>query len=116
MSVQSLYHVTLQLVKLLQKQVTKEERDEHIEEINQLLDLRDALMKEMKPPYTEAEMILGKEMLAFQENIDLKLKALKVQIQVDLNQLNKTKETNTKYVNPYQSLANDDGMFFDRKK
>ncbi|MBD8071406.1 flagellar protein FliT [Bacillus sp. PS06] len=116
MSVQALYKVTKQLVELLEKSVPKQERDDHIVQIEKHLEARELIMEQLKPPYTDEEMRLGRAMIEAQKLINEKLKTMKSQIQLDINQLNKTKESNNKYTNPYQSVSNGDGMFFDRKK
>ncbi|MFC4322481.1 hypothetical protein [Litchfieldia salsa] len=116
MSVEKLYRDTKQLIQLLENPVPKEDRDDYIANIEQMLESREQLMDKLNPPYTEEEMRLGKELIDDQKIIDEKFKMIKSQIQTDLNQLSKTKESNNKYTNPYQSLSNGDGMFFDRKK
>nr|WP_304216830.1 flagellar protein FliT [Fredinandcohnia onubensis] len=111
----SLYMSTKELVDLLSIPIQKENREEVIEMINTLLNSRDTLITEIKPPFKEKEKELGAEIVRMNKIIDSKLAEIKHEIQMDLAQLKKSKTSSIKYTNPYQAGPSD-GMFFDKKK
>ncbi|KAA0548796.1 hypothetical protein FZW96_06970 [Bacillus sp. BGMRC 2118] len=114
--VKQVYEVTSKLHQLLQQEETdSEKRDDVIEQIEQLLEDRQSLLDEMKGPYSDEEMQLGKQMIEYNTYIDRQLAKLRLMVQADMNKLKKQKSTNEKYVNPYKNV-NFDGMFFDKKK
>ncbi|MFD1779982.1 flagellar protein FliT [Fredinandcohnia salidurans] len=111
----SLFKATEELLAIVSQPIQKEMREEVIERINSLLVSRDTLITEIKPPFTEDESKIGAEIVRMNKIIDAKLAELKVEIQMDLAQLKKSKTSSIKYTNPYQSGPSD-GMFFDKKK
>ncbi|MEH7225060.1 flagellar protein FliT [Bacillus sp. JJ1566] len=111
----SLYHITKELLELVEQPISKENRDSIIEKITSLLDLRDRTIKEISPPYTDDENKVGTEIVRMNKIIDSKLAEIKLEIQTDLAQLKKSKATSKKYANPYQ-VGSADGMFFDKRK
>ncbi|MEH7235794.1 flagellar protein FliT [Bacillus sp. JJ1562] len=111
----SLSRVTEKLLDIVSQPIPKEKREEEIERINTFLDSRETLIPEIKPPFTEKEKQLGAEIVRMNKIIDAKLAEFKLEIQMDLAQLKKSKASSKKYSNPYQS-GPDDGMFFDKRK
>ncbi|RFB09489.1 flagellar protein FliT [Bacillus sp. HNG] len=111
----SLFMVTEELLDLLSLPIEKEKREEAIERINSLLDSRDNLIADIKPPYTEKEKQLGAEIVRMNKIIDAKLAEIKLEIQTDLALVKKGKTISKKYTNPYQ-VGPADGMFFDKRK
>ena len=112
-AVQEFYEATIELIQILQK--PQSERDEKILKVEELLEKREVLMKEIIPPYTPEEAELGKQVVQVNARLEELLGAEKVSIQKDIKNLQAKKESNTKYVNPYQNLSTD-GMFYDKKK
>ncbi|MGG1630246.1 flagellar protein FliT [Rossellomorea sp. NRS-1567] len=108
------YTITKQLKEALE-QVTDENRESTIEEVESLLEKRQSLLGNIKPPYTQEEQELGKQMIAWNGLIDRQLAQLRLQIKRDMNGLTKKKTSVQKYSNPYESLQYD-GMFYDKKK
>jgi flagellar protein FliT len=111
-SVALCYTITKQLKEALEH---TENRESTIETIESLLDKRQSLISAIKPPFTEEEHVLGKQMIVWNQEIDRKLSQLKSSIKRDLNGLSKKKTSVQKYSNPYESLQHD-GMFYDKKK
>lgn len=114
-AVKSLYLVSKQLYDLLQVEIKQEYRDSFILQVEELLGKRHLIIEEIKPPYSPDEKLLGAEVVKLNKVIDEKLAQLKQDIQLDLNQLKKTKTSTNKYTNPYESVSSD-GMFFDKRK
>lgn len=112
-SVRECYNLTKELQQVLQT-VTTENRDEVIEKIEVLLGKRDSILDQLKPPFTDEEKKLGKEMINMNVEINTKLNVLKSTIQRDINGLSKKKSSVKKYTNPYESV-NFDGMFYDKR-
>jgi flagellar protein FliT len=110
--VKRVYECTLQLTQLFE---AHQERDEKILQIEELLAQRETLLKDMSGPYSDEEKELGKQILILNEKLDEYLKKEKVEIQIDINNLNKKKESNNKYANPYENVSTD-GMFYDKRK
>lgn len=112
--VAELFRVTQTLYELLSEPVAKENRDETIETIEQLLSQRDGLIKQLKPPYTDEEQEMGMAIVSLNETINQKLQQLKQHIQQDLKAAKQKKIANQNYANPYQTISID-GMFYDKK-
>ncbi|WP_353654037.1 flagellar protein FliT [Bacillus sp. ISL-55] len=112
-AVKDFYEATLELIQILQKPL--EERDEKILKVEELLEKREVLMKGIVPPYTLEDAELGRQIVQLNTRLDQLLIAEKIWIQKDIKNLQTKKESNTKYVNPYQNLSTD-GMFYDKRK
>jgi flagellar protein FliT len=111
-NVSQFYKLTTQLIQLLE---SEEERDGKITQIESLMDRREQLMNEMIPPYTSEEIKLGQKIIQLNTKLSQLLQAEKKIIQKDIKALQAKKESNTKYVNPYQSFSTD-GIFYDKRK
>lgn len=112
-AVKQFYQLTIELIQLLGK--PQGDRDEKITRVEELLNQREALMKEIIPPYTPEEAELGKKLIQLNARLTQLLQTEKISIQKDIKGLQTKKESNTKYVNPYQNLSTD-GMFYDKRK
>mgnify|MGYP005993668611 CR=1 FL=1 len=108
------YTTTKQLKEALEL-VNDENRETTIEEMEALLEKRQSLLGNIKPPYTLDEQELGKQMIAWNAQIDRQLAQLRLEIKRDMNGLTRKKTSVQKYSNPYESLQYD-GMFYDKKK
>jgi flagellar protein FliT len=112
-AVKHFHQLTIELIRLLEHRHA--ERDQKINMVGELLDQREDLMREIVPPYTPEEAELGKRIVQLNAKLDQLLKTEKISIQKDIKNLQAKKESNTKYVNPYQNLSTD-GMFYDKRK
>lgn len=90
-------------------------REEYIETIDACLVKRETLLTELKRPEGEKETQLANELMSMNEVVNQRLKAVQVEIRMDINQLKKRKKTGKKYENPYDGPTTD-GVFFDSKK
>jgi flagellar protein FliT len=108
------YTITKQLKEALE-QVNDENRESTIEEVESLLEKRQSVLGTINPPYTLEEQEIGRQMIAWNGQIDRQLAQLRVEIKRDMNGLTKKKTSVQKYSNPYESLQYD-GMFYDKKK
>lgn len=111
-SVKQYYDETVELLSFLKGGGN---RDKRIEYISSSIERRQELVEQMKPPYTEYEMELGKKSIVLEKELQALLQAEKQLIQKDITSFAKHKQSRDKYINPYKSL-NFDGMFYDKRK
>lgn len=105
--------LTKEILKTL-NEVSEQNRDEKIELVENLLEQREELLKEIKPPFTEIEDGFGKEIIKLNQAIDTKMKLIQGNIKRDMNGIKNKKNVSKKYTSPYESLQND-GVFYDKK-
>lgn len=107
------YRVTVDLIKQLETSLGK--REEDITNIELSLNQREALIREMIPPFTPKEIEIGRELVQLNSKLEKMLETKKLMIKKDIKNLQTKKESNTKYVNPYRNVSTD-GMFYDKRK
>lgn len=96
----------------------EEQREKQIALIDKLLDARgqtiDLLLKESENPLKghKDEVLLK----ALNKGILERLDVFKTHILSDMKQLQTSKKSESRYMNPYSALGNMDGTFFDGKK
>ncbi|MEF2095987.1 flagellar protein FliT [Bacillus sp. CFBP9009] len=113
MVIRTFHDLTAELLVVLEDH-TITERDDKIERITKLIDQRDGLLSQIKPPFTAEEQRLGCAALLLNQKVDHLLKLQKQEIQRDIQKINKKKRSSNKYTNPYESLSVD-GMFYDKR-
>ena len=106
------YDCTVKLIQVLQSEL---DRDMRILQVEELLEKRNGLIKGMIGPYSDEEKELGTKLLELEQQVSKLMIQEKILIQQDIKDLAHKKESNKKYVNPYQNLSTD-GMFYDKKK
>jgi flagellar protein FliT len=109
--VSQFYERTEELISILE---SADERDGKISIVEALLDERESLMKEMVPPFSADEVEVGKKLVQLNIRLMQLLQSEKVLIQKDIKNLQTKKESNSKYVNPYENLSTD-GVFYDKR-
>lgn len=110
--VKQAYDCTLDLMRILQADM---DRDEKINQVETALEKREQLLQRMAGPYSEEEKQLGQQLIQLNQKLTEILTMEKMLIQKDIKDLSVKKESNDKYVNPYQNISTD-GMFYDKKK
>ncbi|CAM4137043.1 hypothetical protein [Lederbergia lenta] len=98
------------------KTVNDQERDEQIKRIEELLQQREEVLPHIHGPFTPEEMTIGKHLLQINIELDALLTNIQMTIQKDMNQLEKKKTSATRYANPYASMQELDGAFYDKRK
>lgn len=111
-AVREIYSITLEMINLLHK--SDKERDEKIERLQELLNQRDHLIKNIKPPYSDEENEIGKKIVMLEPVLSKLLLNEKLSIQKDIKDVHMKKESTEKYVNPYDTFSID-GVFYDKK-
>ena len=109
--VSQFYERTKELITILE---SADERDGKISSVETLLDERENLMKEMVPPFSPDEVVVGKKLVQLDSRLMQLLQSEKILIQKDIKKLQAKKESNNKYVNPYDNLSTD-GVFYDKR-
>ena len=115
-SLANIYMLTHDLYQLIIQSVNKDNREEMIEQINELLNKREVALQNYNPAPSINDEEVMKEISLWNVTINSRLEEIKLQIQKDLVQLRKAKSSNLQYTNPYQNVATKDGMFYDKKK
>ncbi|GAB3056958.1 flagellar protein FliT [Virgibacillus ainsalahensis] len=113
---QPLYDVTLQLKEVIDQEITSQNRDTIVEQVNQLVEQRGYHMKELTPPYTQEEKYLGEKLIELNVPIQQSMNQLFAQLKEEMKQVKKQRKSNRKYINPYANVRTMDGMFMDSKK
>lgn len=106
--------VTEQLVRLLDERA-EEKRDDVIEQMNALLDQREALQSSIQEPFTPEEKTFGQELLPLERILQAKLKVFTKDIRLDISEQQKKKVSIHAYMDPYSQVFRD-GTFYDKKK
>ncbi|MDY0408910.1 flagellar protein FliT [Virgibacillus soli] len=114
--IKKLYDVTLRLKEVVEQSTTSKNRQDHIDEINKLVDERSELIKNITPPYREDETLLGKEIVALNVQIQAQMERLFQDLKLEMKQVKKQKKSNESYINPYKHIQTLDGLYMDRKK
>lgn len=112
--VQKLYTLSKELYELLGTLPSEQDREDYIAKIDVYLESRAGLIKDLKPPFTKEELILGNEINKLNLEFDKQMVKLRQQIQIDIANLKQKKKTTQQYVNPYQSLITG-GAFYDKR-
>ena len=116
-NIKDLFLITKQLFDHLEKPLPKEEREEYLQHLEQLLNGREQLIEnfDARQPQTDEEQKMATLIVQWNKQMNERLTAYLALIKKDINSLKKQKDTGKKYENPYQH-APIDGAFFDKKK
>lgn len=113
---EKIYELTLELKKLFDQKIQTRNREEVIVRLNELLEIRGEYMKQLTPPYTEEETKLGQQLIPMNEQIEKQIQKLFHDLKKEMRQFKKQKKSNQSYLNPYEQVQTNDGMFLDKKK
>ncbi|MDM5332444.1 flagellar protein FliT [Ureibacillus composti] len=97
---------------------TTKERDDFIERMNQLLDVRGEIINQLKEiePNPIQSHNFNNELILLDKNIRKQLNKVKLSIADDMKQLQVSKKSEQRYVNPYAAVQVMDGTYYDQKK
>jgi flagellar protein FliT len=109
------FHLTQQLFYHVQAKPAKAERDEWIKKLLDLLNEREHVLKNLKPPFTPEEETLGQTIMKWNDVIQQALKGIQAEIKQSIRMIHNKKQNMRKYINPYASLPMD-GVFYDKRK
>lgn len=110
-----LFLVSRQLFQLVDEGVEDDEkRDKYVEELQQLLEKRETILKNIHREPTAGEKELLKQMVKWNEIMAPKLEKEMHAVNRKMRNLKKKKATGKRYENPYDH-APLDGAFIDKK-
>lgn len=115
-SIQELLLCNEDLLQMLRKGLPEDEkREAYLADINKLLDNRSTVL--MKVDFTDGAVQQQKEQLVREDAEIRKLMAEQQNIiKEDIKRLKAQRQKKKQYANPYQSLAQQDGIFYDKRK
>ncbi|SOC34976.1 flagellar protein FliT [Ureibacillus acetophenoni] len=115
---QKLLQISAKLFQQLESVPRSEERDKFIEEVNRQLNERGNVLEILHnegfqiEPETKLHSMLIELDKGIRERLDIVMEAVKS----DMKTLQKAKNKEKKYINPYDSVRTMDGRYYDKKK
>ncbi|MDF9298128.1 flagellar protein FliT [Geobacillus stearothermophilus] len=116
MSVREVWQLTRELLEATALPWPAEEREARLVQVDELLRRREEWLRELRPPYSEEEQRLGREIIAWNEEIERRLHRVGDEIRNDLRMAGAKRQANARYVHPYEQPLSIDGMFYDKKR
>lgn len=113
-ALQKFHKTTVELIGILESDQSKD-RDDKINKINQLMEEREKLLGGISAPFSPEDEKLGEETAVLNEKLTKLMEKEKQMIQKDIKSLQHKKESSNKYTNPYESLAAQDGVYYDKR-
>ncbi|MGG3821725.1 flagellar protein FliT [Geobacillus thermodenitrificans] len=114
--VHDVWVVTKQLLEATALPWPAEERETRLSQVNELLRRREGLLHKLRPPYSEEEQQLGREIVAWNQEIEARLRQVRDEIRSDLRMAGAKRQANAHYVHPYEQPLSFDGMFYDKRR
>lgn len=114
---QDLLQSSAKLYELLAKNPTSEEREQHIEEINQRLNERGTIIDAFRQqgfqmdPSNKTHLLLAELDKGIRQRLELVLNGIKQ----DIKDIQNAKKNEKQYMNPYSSVRTMDGKYYDKK-
>lgn len=116
-SIEILYEETVQLLNELKKlDGSNADREQILVNIQAMINRRDKLIGTIKKPYTEHNQALGEKMISINEKIQNRMNLLYAEIKTDIKNMQRRKEKNISYINPYGKMTTEEGVYVDREK
>ncbi|WP_406944697.1 flagellar protein FliT [Halobacillus sp. SY10] len=107
--------ITKELDELVHCPIHEKNRASIVEQVDVLLDKREAMLKDLrKPTHEEKEMV--QEAIQRDLKVNQKLEFLFEGLKRDMRNMKKQKASKQRYINPYQSISGYDGTYVDHKK
>ncbi|RXJ02270.1 hypothetical protein DS745_07730 [Anaerobacillus alkaliphilus] len=100
---------------VLLKKPLKEDDEEYVGSVEQLLNVREHLIQKVTGAQTTAEKELGQKIIDDNNKVNELFKAKTLELKVKINQFNQKKKNNVTYDNLYEQMSVD-GIFIDKKK
>lgn len=113
---QSVFDITVNMKEILDKEISSNEREVIIEQLNNLLLQREPLLKHLTSPFSEEEDLLGKKLVTLNQEVQHLMDQLFSTLKTEIKQMNRQKKSNKNYTNPYHNVQVMDGMYLDKKK
>ena len=114
--VHDVWRATKELLEATALPWPSEEREERLAAVDRLLRRREEWLRELRPPYSEEEQRLGREIVAWNREIEARLRQVRDEIRSDLRITEAKRQANARYVHPYEQPLSFDGMFYDKRR
>ncbi|ASS98204.1 MULTISPECIES: flagellar protein FliT [Geobacillus] len=114
--VHDVWRATKELLEATALPWPSEDREERLQMVDRLLRERQELLWKLRPPYSEEEQRLGREIIAWNQEIEKRLHQVRDEIRGDLRVAGAKRQANARYVHPYEQPLSFDGMFYDKKR
>ncbi|MEQ6377590.1 hypothetical protein RZN22_05605 [Bacillaceae bacterium S4-13-58] len=115
-SVKELHRVTCKLRELITNATSKNEREKVISDISSLIEQRGPLLEGLPSSFEGEDRELMEQIILWDKETKPKLEEIFSEIKGDIRNLQRSKQSNKKYTNPYNQVSVSDGMFLDKKK
>ncbi|KYD24484.1 flagellar protein FliT [Geobacillus stearothermophilus] len=116
MSVREVWQLTRELLEATALPWPAEEREARLVQVDELLREREEWLRKLRPPYSEEEQELGREIVAWNREIEARLRQVRDEIGSDLRITEAKRQANARYVHPYEQPLSFDGMFYDKRR
>ncbi|QOR84005.1 flagellar protein FliT [Geobacillus stearothermophilus] len=116
MSVREVWQLTRELLEATALPWPAEEREARLVQVDELLRRREEWLRELRPPYSEEEQELGREIIVWNQEIEARLLRVCEEIRRDLRMTGAKWQANARYVHPYEQPLSFDGMFYDKRR
>ncbi|WP_068673068.1 flagellar protein FliT [Oceanobacillus sp. Castelsardo] len=113
---QSVFDITVKMKNILDENISSNDREARIEQLNNLLLQREPLLEQLTPPFSEEEDQLGKKLVRLNQEVQYLMDQLFSTLKIEMKQMNRQKKSNKNYTNPYHNVQVMDGMYLDKKK
>ncbi|HBT72652.1 MAG TPA: flagellar protein FliT [Lysinibacillus sp.] len=115
--INQLLQVSANLFKILGDIPKGEERDEYIDNINNMLDQRGKIIEDLVQEgfQFEEQNRIHRTLLELDNGIKERLAIVMSAVKQDMANLQKTKKSEQQYFNPYSNVRVMDGMYYDKK-
>lgn len=112
-SLQRVYDLTKEMLEKFASE--HQNREELINAFEAFVEERDVLLKEVKGPYSDQEKTLGQELVTLDSQLKVAVDQYFTNFKDEIISLNKKRQSNKKYTNPYANVLNRGGSFIDKK-
>lgn len=116
MGVREVWQLTRELLEATALPWPAEEREARLVQVDELLRRREEWLRKLRPPYSEEEQRLGREIVAWNREIEARLRQVRDEIGSDLRITEAKRQANARYVHPYEQPLSFDGMFYDKRR
>lgn len=110
-----IHDITNKINDILNQDINSNNRESIISEVTKLIDQRGEFMAALEPPYNEVETEMGKSLIPINLEIERLMNKIFDDLKFEMKQVQKQKNTTSKYKNPYKAVETADGMFMDSK-
>ncbi|EON73421.1 flagellar protein FliT [Lysinibacillus sphaericus] len=115
--IDQLLQVSANLFKFLGDIPIGEDRDEYIDNINNMLDKRGKIIEKLVQEgfHFDEQNRIHRTLLELDNGIKQRLAVVMDAVKQDMANLQKTKKSEEQYFNPYGNVRTMDGMYYDKK-